>query len=180
MELKDSKTYANLLAAFAGESQARCKYQMYAEKAKNDGYEQIGAFFEETSGNEYAHAYQWLKYIHGGQLCDTQTNLQAAQEGEHYEWTTMYKEFAQVARQEGFNEIATKFELVAQIEEAHEKRYHQLCQNVKEKKVFKKDDSQTVWICRFCGREHTGPQAPGVCPVCGHPQSYFQVKATNY
>ena len=180
MQLKDSKTYANLLAAFAGESQARCKYQMYAKKAKKDGYEQISAIFEETSDNEYAHAYQWYKYIQGGQVADTQTNLEDAAKGENYEWTQMYKEFAQVAREEGFNEIATHFELVAQIEAEHEQRYQKLCQNIKDQKVFKKDDSQTVWVCRFCGREHVGPQAPGVCPVCKHPQSYFQVKAANY
>lgn len=180
MELKDSKTYANLLAAFAGESQARCKYQMFGKKAKKDGYEQISALFNETSDNEYAHAYQWLKYIHGGEIPDTCANLQEGVDGEHYEWTTMYKEFAEVARQEGFTEIATKFELVAQIESEHEKRYQKLMDNVKQQKVFKKDDGQTVWVCRFCGREHTGPEAPGVCPVCKHPQSYFEVKATNY
>ncbi len=176
MQLKDSKTYANLLAAFAGESQARCKYQMYAKKAKKDGYEQISAIFEETSDNEYAHAYQWYKYIQGGQVADTQTNLEDAAKGENYEWTQMYKEFAQVAREEGFNEIATHFELVAQIEAEHEQRYQKLCQNIKDQKVFKKDDSQTVWVCRFCGREHVGPQAPGVCPVCKHsiPRAIFR------
>lgn len=179
MELKGSKTEQNLLTAFAGESQARNKYTYFASKAKKDGYEQIAAIFEETANNEKEHAKMWFKHLHGGAVPSTEENLLAAATGENYEWTEMYKEFAKVAKKEGFLEIAKQFEGVAKIEEEHEKRYRALLENVKKNKCFVKKEVK-VWVCRNCGHRHVGKQAPKVCPVCAHPQSYFEVEATNY
>ena len=178
-ELKGSKTEANLMAAFAGESQARNKYTYYASKAKKDGYEQIAAIFEETANNEKEHAKLWFKQLHGGDIPDTLTNLKDAASGENYEWTEMYKEFAETAREEGFNEIAAKFEMVGKIEKEHEERYRKLLKNVEDKLVFSKDED-AIWVCRNCGHVVIGKEAPKVCPVCAHPQSYFEVKAENY
>ena len=179
MELKGSKTEQNLMAAFAGESQARNKYTYFASKAKKDGYEQIAAIFEETANNEKEHAKIWFKYLNGGEVPSTTENLKAAADGENYEWTDMYEEFARVAEEEGFKAIAAKFRGVAAIEKHHEERYRKLLENVKEGLVFSKD-GDTVWICRNCGHIHIGKKAPKVCPVCAHPQSYFEVKAENY
>lgn len=179
MELKGSKTEQNLLKAFAGESQARNKYTYYASKAKKEGYEQIAAIFEETAGNEKEHAEMWFKLLHNDSIPSTAENLADAANGEHFEWTDMYKEMAEVAREEGFNEIAMKFELVAKIEAEHEKRYLKLLENVKGGKVFVADDV-VVWKCRNCGHIHVGKQAPKVCPTCGHAQSYFELRAVNY
>ncbi len=174
-----TKTEKNLEAAFAGESQARNKYTYFASKAKKDGYEQIAAIFLETADNEKEHAKMWYKELHGGAVEDTVTNLEAAADGENYEWTDMYKKFAEVAREEGFDELADKFEGVAAIEKSHEERYRKLLSNVKEKKVFSKD-GDAIWVCRNCGHIVVGKQAPEVCPVCNHPQSYFEIKAENY
>ena len=179
MELKGSKTEQNLMAAFAGESQARNKYTYFASKAKKDGYEQIAAIFEETANNEKEHAKMWFKELHGGEIPSTEDNLLAAIEGENYEWTDMYEEFAKVAEEEGFKAIAAKFRGVAAIEKHHEERYRKLLENVKDGLVFSKDGDK-VWICRNCGHIHIGKEAPKVCPVCAHPQSYFEVKADNY
>lgn len=177
MELKGTKTEANLQAAFAGESQARNKYTYFASKAKKEGYEQIARLFLETADNEKEHAKLWFKYLDG--IGTTEENLAAAANGENFEWTSMYKQFAEEARAEGFDEIADKFEGVAKIEAEHEKRYLALLDNVKEGKVFKKG-SITIWKCANCGHIHIGDTAPLVCPVCNHPQSYFEVKAENY
>ena len=179
MELKGSKTEQNLLAAFAGESQARNKYTYFASKAKKDGYEQIAAIFEETANNEKEHAKMWFKELHGGEIPSTVENLEAAADGENYEWTDMYEEFAKVAEEEGFTAIAKKFRGVAAIEKEHEERYRKLLENVKGDLVFSKDGDK-VWICRNCGHVCVGKSAPKVCPVCAHPQSYFEVKADNY
>ncbi len=179
MELKGSKTEQNLLAAFAGESQARNKYTYFASKAKKDGYEQIAAIFEETANNEKEHAKMWFKELHGGEIPSTEENLEAAADGENYEWTDMYEEFAKVAEEEGFTAIAKKFRGVAAIEKEHEERYRKLLENVKGDLVFSKDGDK-VWICRNCGHVCVGKSAPKVCPVCAHPQSYFEVKADNY
>lgn len=179
MELKGSKTEANLLAAFSGESQARNKYTYYASTAKKEGYEQIGAIFEQTAGNEKEHAEIWFKYLHGGSMPDTMQSLLDAAEGEHYEWTVMYKEFAEIADQEGFTEIAAIMRMVASIEKEHEERFRKLSVNLKENKVFTRDGEQ-VWLCRNCGYIHVGNSAPQVCPVCKHKQSYFEIKAENY
>ena len=179
MELKGSKTEANLMAAFAGESQARNKYTYYASKAKKDGYEQIAAIFEETANNEKEHAKMWFKELHGGEVPSTPENLLAAAEGENYEWTDMYAEFAKVAEEEGFKDIARKFRAVAEIEKAHEERYRKLLKNIEDEIVFSKDEEK-IWICRNCGHVVIGKKAPGVCPVCNHPQSFFEVKAENY
>ena len=179
MELKGSKTEQNLMAAFAGESQARNKYTYYASKAKKDGYEQIAAIFEETAGNEKEHAKMWFKYLVGGEVPDTVTNLKDAANGENHEWTEMYKEFAEVAKEEGFTEIAKKFELVGAIEKEHEQRYLRLLRNIENEETFKKEES-TVWVCRNCGHVHVGKVAPKVCPTCNHPQSYFEIKNENY
>ena len=179
MELKGSKTESNLMAAFAGESQARNKYTYYASKARKEGYEQIAAIFEETANNEKEHAKMWFKELHGGDVPSTLENLNDAADGENYEWTDMYDEFARVAREEGFNTIAAKFELVGKIEKEHEERYRKLIKNVEEGLVFSKDED-TIWICRNCGHVVIGKKAPAVCPVCNHPQSYFEVKANNY
>ncbi len=177
--LKGSKTEANLQTAFAGESQARNKYTYFASKAKKDGYVQIAAIFEETAKNEMEHAKIWFKLLHGGAVPSTAENLLAAAEGENYEWTDMYAEFAKVAREEGFDEIATLFDGVAAIEKEHEERYRKLLANVKGGLVFSKE-GDAVWQCSNCGHIVVGKQAPEVCPVCAHPQAYFQVRAENY
>ncbi len=179
MELKGSKTEANLMAAFAGESQARNKYTYYASKAKKDGYEQIAAIFEETANNEKEHAKLWFKELHGGEVPDTHTNLEDAADGENYEWTDMYKEFAEVAKEEGFDRIAYLFEEVGKIEKEHEERYRKLISNIDEGLVFS-NDGDTIWICRNCGHVVVGKKAPEVCPVCKHKQSFFERKAENY
>ncbi|MBQ8219320.1 MAG: rubrerythrin family protein [Bacilli bacterium] len=179
MELKGSKTEQNLMTAFAGESQARNKYTYYASKAKKDGFEQIAAIFEETANNEKEHAKLWFKELHGGSVPDTMENLLDAAAGENYEWTEMYDEFAKVAKEEGFTRLANLFEGVAKIEKEHEERYRTLVENIKEEKVFKKEES-IVWICRNCGHIHVGKVAPKVCPVCAHPQAYFEKRCQNY
>ena len=179
MELKGSKTEQNLMAAFAGESQARNKYTYYASKAKKDGYEQLAAIFEETANNEKEHAKLWFKELHGGAVPSTEENLLDAANGENYEWTEMYKEFAEVANEEGFIRIAKLFEMVGQIEKEHEERYLTLLQNIKDERVFKKD-AKKIWVCRNCGHVYEGEEALAVCPVCAHPQSYMEVKADNY
>lgn len=177
MELKGSKTEANLLKAFAGESQARNKYTYFASKAKKEGYNQIAAIFEETAKNEMEHAKLWFKHLGG--IGDTYENLLAAAAGENGEWTEMYKKMAKVAREEGFEAIARQFEGVALIEKRHEERYLRLAKNVKEKQVFVKEDEK-VWICTNCGHIHVGKEAPAVCPVCAHPQAYFEILKENY
>jgi rubrerythrin len=177
-EIKGTKTEKNLNAAFAGESQARVKYQFYASKAKKEGYEQISAIFQETSDNEKEHAKIWYKLLHDG-VADTMTNLKDAAAGENYEYTDMYKKFAEDAREEGFNEIAELFEKVGEIEKHHEERYLKLVENIEKGMVFK-GDGVTVWKCRNCGYIHIGDSAPEKCPVCDHPQSYFEIQAENY
>jgi rubrerythrin len=179
MELKGSKTEANLQAAFAGESQARNKYTYYASKARKEGYEQIAAIFEETANNEKEHAKMWFKELHGREVPDTMTNLLDAAEGENYEWTDMYATFAKEAREEGFDRIAALFEGVAKIEKEHEERYRKLLENVKEGQVFERAGVM-IWVCRNCGHVHIGEKAPEVCPVCAHPKAYFELKAQNY
>lgn len=179
MELKGSKTEKNLMTAFAGESQARNKYTYFASKAKKEGYEQIAAIFEETANNEKEHAKIWFKLLNGGEIPTTTDNLQAAAEGENYEWTDMYAEFAKVAKEEGFDHIAYLFEGVAKIEKEHEERYKKLLSNINDEIVFS-SDGETIWICRNCGHIHIGKKAPNVCPICNHPQSYFERKANNY
>lgn len=178
-ELKGTKTEANLLAAFAGESQARNKYSYFASKAKKDGYVQIAAIFEETANNEKEHAKLWYKLLNGGAVGSTMDNLKDAAAGENYEWTQMYADFAKEARQEGFDEIARLFEGVAAIEKEHEERYKKLLANMEGDLVFSKD-GDVIWQCTNCGHICVGKKAPEVCPVCAHPQSYFQVKAENY
>ena len=177
MELKGSQTEKNLWAAFAGESQAYTKYGYYASRAKKDGFEQISALFTETSGNEKEHAKIWFKLVAG--IGTTAENLEAAADGEHEEWTSMYPEFAKVAREEGFTKIANLFEAVAKIEKEHEERYRLLLANVKDEKVFKKDE-KIIWQCRNCGYVCESPKAPMKCPVCDHPQSFFQQVVQNY
>ncbi len=178
MELKGSKTEMNLLAAFAGESQASIKYSYYAAKAREDGYEQYGAIFDETAHNEKEHAEIWFKKINDG-MPDTVRNLNDAIAGEHYEWSEMYKGFAETARSEGFDEIAFLFESVAKIENEHEKRFAKLLQNVNDNTVFEADEN-TVWICRNCGHIYKGKTPPYVCPTCSKPQAYFQIRCVNY
>ena len=177
MELKGSKTEANLLAAFAGESQARNKYTYFASKAKKEGYEQIAAIFQETADNEKEHAKIWFKELNG--IGDTKENLKHAAEGENYEWTEMYKEMAETAREEGFERLAFLFEGVAKIEKEHEERYLTLLKNLEEGVVFQRGE-EYMWKCRNCGHIHVGKQAPQMCPVCAHPQAYFELRATNY
>ncbi len=179
MELKGSKTEANLLAAFAGESQARNKYTYFASKARKDGYEQIAAIFEETANNEKEHAKLWFKELCGGEIPDTLNNLEEAANGEAYEWTDMYAEFAKTAKEEGFDRIAYLFEGVAKIEKEHEERYRKLIENIENGTVFEKD-GEVYWICQNCGHIHKGKTPPKMCPVCAHPQGYFQVRAENY
>ena len=179
MEFRDSQTYKNLAAAFAGEAQARSKYDYFASQAKKDGYEQIAAIFAETAQNEKEHAKLWYKYMIGGKILDTPANLKTAAEGENYEGSEMYAEFARVAREEGFEEIAKKFDGVAAVEKSHEARYLALLKNIEQGKVFARSGEQ-VWICRNCGHIHVGPQAPDLCPVCAHPKAYFELRAENY
>lgn len=178
-ELKGSKTEKNLLAAFAGESQAHTKYQYYASKAKKDGYVQIGELFAETAKNEKEHAKIWFKLLHDDSIPATTENLKDAAAGENYEWTDMYAGFAKTAREEGFDHIAFLFEEVGKIEKMHEERYRKLLANIEGGLVFSKD-GDTVWQCSNCGHIVVGKNAPDVCPVCAHPQSYFQVLAENY
>ena len=179
MELKGSKTEMNLLEAFAGESMARNKYTYFASKAKKDGYVQISKIFEETAANEQEHAKIWFKYLHDGAVPGTEDNLKAAADGENFEWTDMYARMAKEAREEGFNEIAEKFEMVAAIERDHEERYRKLLNNIKEGIVFSRDGDR-IWKCSNCGHIVIGPKAPEVCPVCDHPQAFFELKAENY
>ena len=179
MELKGSKTEQNLMTAFAGESQARNKYTYFASKAKKDGYEQIAAIFEETANQEKEHAKMWFKELNGGEVPSTEENLLAAAEGENYEWTDMYAEFAKVAEEEGFKALAAKFRMVANIEKTHEERYRKLLKNINDEVVFSRD-GDVIWQCRNCGHIVVGKKAPMVCPVCNHPQSYFEIKKENY
>lgn len=178
-DLKGTKTEANLMAAFAGESQARNKYTYYASKAKKDGYNQIADIFLETANNEKEHAKMWFKLLHGGAVPGTVENLKDAADGENYEWTDMYAEFAKVAREEGFEDIAKSFEMVGAIEKAHEERYRKLLENVEGGLVFSRDGDM-IWECANCGHIHIGKEAPEECPVCAHPQSYFKLRAENY
>ena len=178
-DLKGTKTEKNLLEAFAGESQARNKYTYFASKARKDGYEQIAAIFEATANNEKEHAKIWFKYLQGGAIKDTISNLKAAAEGENYEWTDMYDRMAKEAEEEGFKEIAAKFRCVGAIEKHHEERYRKLLKNINDAVVFSRD-GDAIWICRNCGHIVVGPKAPSVCPVCSHPQSFFELKAENY
>ena len=178
MKLEGTKTQANLMTAFAGESQARNKYTYYASKAKKEGYEQIAAIFTETANNEKEHAKIWFKLLHDG-IGTTADNLKDAAAGENYEWTEMYAQFAKEAKEEGFDQIAFLFEAVAKIEKEHEERYLALSQNVDNGKVFQKDES-VCWICLNCGHIHYGDKAPELCPVCAHPKAYFQTRSQNY
>ena len=178
MELKGSRTEANLMAAFAGESQARNKYSYYASKAKKEGYVQIAAIFEETAKNEMEHAKIWFKLLHDG-IGTTAENLLDAAMGENYEWTDMYARFAQEAREEGFTKIAALFDMVGKIEKEHEDRYRRLLERVNGEAVFSRD-GEAIWQCSNCGHIHIGKKAPEICPVCEHPKAYFQVKADNY
>ena len=177
MELKGSKTEQNLRTAFSGESQARNKYTYFASVAKKEGYEQISAIFQKTADNEKEHAKMWFKALGG--LGDTAANLLSAAEGENYEWTDMYATFAKEAEEEGFTDLAAKFRMVADIEKSHEERYRKLLSNVEMQEVFKKSEIK-IWECRNCGHLVMGKEAPEVCPVCAHPQSYFEVRAENY
>ena len=179
MELKGTKTEKNLWEAFAGESQARNKYTFFASVAKKEGYEQLAAIFEETAANEKEHAKMWFKALHGGSVPDTMTCLEMAAGGEHDEWTEMYPRMAKEAKEEGFPQLAALFTMVAQIEKEHEERYLKLLSNVKNDLVFSKD-GDAVWQCSNCGHIVIGKKAPDVCPVCAHPQAYFQVKPENY
>jgi rubrerythrin len=178
-DLKGTKTEKNLQEAFAGESMARNKYTYFASKAKKDGYEQIAAIFEETAANEKEHAKLWFKYLEGGAVKDTISNLKDAAMGENYEWTNMYARMAEEAEEEGFTEIADRFRLVAAIEKHHEERYKKLLDNMEKGIVFSRDDDR-IWICRNCGHIVIGKVAPEVCPTCNHPKSYFEIKAENY
>ena len=179
MELKGSKTEQNLMTAFAGESQARNKYTYFASKAKKEGYEQIAAIFQETADNEKEHAKIWFKLLNGGEIGTTAENLNAAADGENYEWTDMYAEFAKIAKEEGFDHIADLFEEVGKIEKEHEERYLKLLENVKDGKVFEAGEVK-IWKCRNFGHIVVGTKAPEVCPVCSHPKAYFEIKAENY
>ena len=178
-ELKGTKTEKNLMEAFAGESQARTKYTFYASKAKKEGYEQIAALFMETAENEKEHAKLWFKYLHSNDMPDTMANLADAAAGENYEWTDMYERMAKEAEEEGFTEIAFKFRGVGAIEKHHEERYRKLLKNIEDGIVFSRD-GDTIWQCRNCGHIVIGKKAPNVCPVCLHPQSFFQIEALNY
>ena len=178
-ELKGTKTEQNLMTAFAGESQARNKYTYFVSKAKKEGYVQIAKIFEETADNEKEHAKLWFKLLEGGSVKDTISNLKAAAEGENFEWTDMYDGFAKEAKEEGFDEIAALFEGVAAIEKEHEERYRKLLERVEGEVVFSRD-GDVIWQCSNCGHICVGKKAPEVCPVCAHPQAYFQVKAENY
>jgi rubrerythrin len=177
MELKGSKTEANLLEAFAGECMARSKYHYFASAAKKEGYEQISAIFNETAGNEHEHAKLWFKALEG--IGNTAENLKAAAEGENYEWSDMYKRMAETAKEEGFGHLAYLFEGVAKIEKRHEERYLRLLGNVEDNLVFQRD-SEIIWVCRNCGHVHVGKSAPSVCPVCAHSRAYFEIQSENY
>lgn len=177
--LKGTKTEKNLEEAFAGESMARNKYTYFASKARKDGYQQIAAIFEETAGNEKEHAKLWFKYLNGGEISDTMTNLEAAAAGENYEWTNMYDRMAREAEEEGFPEIAFKMRGVPAIEKHHEERYRRLLENIREGIVFSRDGDR-MWLCRNCGHIHFGKKAPEICPVCNHPQSFFEINPENY
>ena len=179
MELKGSKTEKNLMEAFAGESQARNKYTYFASKAKKEGYEQIASIFQETADNEKEHAKMWYKLLNGGEIGTTIDNLTEAAEGENYEWTDMYENFAKTAKEEGFDRIAYLFEQVAKIEKEHEERYRKLLENVKNGTLFEALEVK-IWKCRNCGHIVVGTKAPEVCPVCSHPKAYFEIKAENY
>ena len=179
VDFESSQTKKNLEAAFAGESMATNKYAYFASKAKKEGFVQISQIFTETSGNEREHAKLWFKYLNGGEVPGTLDNLKAAAAGENEEWTSMYPEFAQVAEEEGFTEIAAKMRLVAKIEQAHEERYLKLVERVEKGEVFEREGVK-VWKCINCGHLHVGPKAPKVCPTCNHPQSYFEEQAINY
>ena len=179
MELRGSKTEANLMAAFAGESQARNKYTYYASKAKKEGYEQIAELFLETAENEKEHAKIWFKLLHDGEVPTTTENLKDAAAGENYEWTDMYEGFAKTAKEEGFDKIAYLFEAVGKIEKEHEARYLKLLENIESGKVFEAGEVK-IWKCRNCGHIVVGTKAPEMCPVCSHPKSYFEIKAENY
>ena len=178
-DLKGTKTEKNMQEAFAGESMARNKYTYFASKARKDGYEQIAAIFEETANNEKEHAKLWFKYLEGGDFKDTKSNLEAAAAGENYEWTDMYARMAEEAEEEGFKEIAAKFRMVGAIEKHHEERYKKLVGNLEGGVVFSRDDER-IWKCRNCGHIVVGKFAPKVCPVCAHPQSFFEIDAQNY
>ena len=179
MELKGSRTEANLMAAFAGESQARNKYTYFASVAKKEGYEQIAAIFEETANNEKEHAKLWFKLLHNDAVPSTPENLADAAAGENYEWTDMYAKFAAEAKEEGFTKIAYLFESVGKIEKEHEERYRKLLENIEGGLVFSRDE-EMIWQCSNCGHIMVGKKAPEVCPVCAHPQAYFEIKADNY
>ena len=178
-ELKGTKTEKNLMEAFAGESQARNKYTYFASKAKKEGYEQIAAIFLETADNEKEHAKLWFKLLNGGDISTTAENLKAAAEGENFEWTDMYDRMAKEAKEEGFDKIAYLFEAVGKIEKEHEERYKKLLENVEGGLIFSKD-GEKIWKCRNCGHIVIGKEAPGVCPVCEHPQAFFEINAKNY
>lgn len=178
-ELKGSKTEQNLMTAFAGESQARNKYTYYASQAKKDGYVQISKIFEETAANEKEHAEIWFKLLHDGKMPDTAANLLDAANGENYEWTDMYNNFAKTAKEEGFDKIAALFEMVAKIEKEHEARYRKLLKNIQDGIVFSREGDM-IWQCSNCGHIVIGKKAPEVCPVCTHPKAYFQIKPENY
>ena len=178
-DLKGTRTEECLKAAYAGESQAHTKYLFYASRAKKDGYVQMANIFEETARNEKEHGKIWFKYLQGGEIPATEANLKDAATGENHEWTDMYPSFAKIAREEGFIEIATKFEGVAAIEKSHEERYLKLMKNIDDDVVFK-SDKVTVWKCRNCGYTFVGEEAPEVCPVCAHPQAFFEIRAINY
>lgn len=178
MDIKGTRTEANLMAAYAGESQARVKYEYYASKARQDGYVQIGDLFMETSNNEKEHAKMWFKLLHGGMQA-TEINLADAAAGENFEWTDMYAGFAKVAREEGFEEIARLFDGVAAVEKTHEERYRKLLSNIEGGLVFSREGDM-IWECSNCGHLHVGKKAPDICPVCAHPQAYFRLRAENY
>ena len=179
MELKGSRTEQNLMTAFAGESQARNKYTYYASEAKKAGYTVIADIFEETANNEKEHAKLWFKLLHGDKVPDTATNLLDAADGENYEWTDMYANFAKTAKEEGFDRIAYLFEAVGKIEKEHEERYRAILEKLNAETIFVSEEVQ-VWICTNCGHVHVGKKAPEMCPVCQHPKSYFQKKANNF
>lgn len=179
MDFKDTKTYKNLLEAFAGECMARTKYDYYSSKAKKEGYEQIAALFDETAGNEKEHAKLWFKALHNGGVPSTRENLLDAASGENYEWTDMYDRMIKDAREEGFDKLADEFEGVARVEKEHEERYKKLVENIDMDNVFKKEEEST-WKCRNCGHIHEGKEAPEICPVCAHPRAHFEIKAENY
>ena len=179
MNIKGTKTEANLMTAFSGESQARTKYTYYASQAKKEGYEQISGLFMETAENEKEHAKLWFKLLHDGAVPKTIENLKDAADGENYEWTDMYATFAKEAREEGLEDIAVMFEYVGKVEKAHEERYRKLLENIEQGLVFKRGDVY-MWKCRNCGYIHVGKEAPQVCPTCKHPQAYFEIMAENY